>query len=205
MKLYKNTLIISVVVFVACFLLSLVFEFTCLSELNIVSFLSDYIIGIACSIVVVIITTFLQFKYEQRKILYSILSDVQFLFFDYLLIVLSLDPDEKTPEKLWQYYYDKVYDGVKRISSQLSDIEWFSKKKTKTAGNLQKAVLQVRINLSKRSNQKEYGLLYIDDISSLDVIKDSALELAKSNEYFTREIMDNYKKLQLELNKLKHL
>lgn len=204
MKLYKNTLIISIVVFAVCVLLSLVFEFTCLSKFNIISFLSDYIIGIACSIVVVIITTFLQLKYEQRKILHSILSDVQFLFFDYLLIVLSLDPAEKTPDKIWQHYYDKVYNGTRKISSQLSDIEWFSKKKTKTVNNLQKAILQIMINLSKRSDKKEYGLLYIDDISSLNEIKDNALELAKSSEYLTKEITHNYEELQLELEELKH-
>ena len=60
------------------------------------------------------------------------------------------------------------------------------------------------INLSKRSDKKEYGLLYIDDISSLNEIKDNALELAKPNEYFTKEITHNYEELQLELENLKH-
>lgn len=95
MKLYKNTLIISIVILVICVLLSVVFNFTCLSEIGFISFISDYMIGTACSIIVVIVTTFLQFKYEQRKTLNSILSDIQFFFFHYLLVVMSLDPRRK--------------------------------------------------------------------------------------------------------------
>lgn len=131
MKLYKNTLIISIVVFVVCVLLSLVFEFTCLSKFNIISFLSDYIIGIACSIVVVIITTFLQFEYEQRKILHSILSDVQFLFFDYLLIVLSLDPAEKNLIKYGNTIMKKCIMEQEKFHHSYQTLNGFPKRKQK--------------------------------------------------------------------------
>ena len=128
MKLYKNTLIISAIVFVFLIFLSCIFEFTCISDLKVISFLNNYFIGAACSIVVVIITTFIQFKYEQRKALKSVLSDVQFFFFHYLLVIMALDPNEKTTDKQWEYYYGEVYNSVRKISSELSNIEWFSKK-----------------------------------------------------------------------------
>ncbi len=204
MKLYKNTLKYSVVVFFACVFLSFVFEFSCLSKLNIVSFLSDYMIGIACSIVVVIITTYLQFKYEQEKTLKSILSNVHFFFFDYLLIVLSLDPDEETPDKLWEYYYDETYNGIKKISSELSNLEWFSKTKSKTSGELQIAVLSIMTDMVKasgRSNRE--GLSQIIDNPMLRVVKNKAILLADSHEYYKEEIIKNYEQIQEELDNLK--
>ena len=115
LKLYKNTLITSIIVFFICVILSFIFGLTCVAELKIVQIITDYLIGIACSVVVVIITTFLQFKYEQKKLLNSVLSDIQFLLFYYLLVVYSLSPDEETPVKLWEHYYDEIYNGVRKI------------------------------------------------------------------------------------------
>lgn len=204
-KLYKNTLIISIIVFCVCIALSIVFEFTCISKFQVVSFLSDYMIGIACSIIVVIITTFLQFKYEQRKLLNSILSDVQFFFFDYLLIVISLDPSEETPDKLWEYYYDKIYNGIRNISSQLLNIEWLTKKKTITAGNLEKAVLHVMMDIAKCSGKtKKDGLISVLDQTWLNEIKDNSLALAESNQYAVKQITNNYDRLHEKLKELKH-
>lgn len=204
-KLYKNTLIISIIVFCVCIALSIVFEFTCISKFQVVSLLSDYMIGIACSIIVVIITTFLQFKYEQRKLLNSILSDVQFFFFDYLLIVISLDPSEETPDKLWEYYYDKIYNGIRNISSQLLNIEWLTKKKTITAGNLEKAVLHVMMDIAKCSGKtKKDSLISVLDQTWLNEIKDNSLALAESNQYAVKQITNNYDRLHKKLKELKH-
>ena len=163
MKLYKNTLIISIVILVICVLLSVVFNFTCLSEIVFISFISDYMIGTACSIIVVIVTTFLQFKYEQRKTLNSILSDIQFFFFHYLLVVMSHDPREKTSDKLWEYYYDETYKGIRKISTDLSSIEWFSKKKIKTTANLHQAVLQMMYDIVKFTDRKNKKSIKLKD------------------------------------------
>ena len=200
MKLYKNTLIISVIVFLICVLLSCVFELTCISRLPIIAFLSDYMIGIACSIIVVIITTFLQFKYEQKKLLNSILQDVQSFLFYYVLIAISLNPDEQASSKSWEYYYDEVYGETKKISLKLSDVEWFSKKNSKIAFNLRKAVLNIMVDLAKPSvENKKKALMDTLQSSWLKEINDNALLLANYNEYVAKEIKENYKKIELEL------
>lgn len=204
MKLYKNTLIISIVILVICVLLSVVFNFTCLSEIRFISFISDYMIGTACSIIVVIVTTFLQFKYEQRKTLNSILSDIQFFFFHYLLVVMSLDPKEKTSDKLWEYYYDETYKGIRKISTDLSCIEWFSKKKIKTASNLHQAVLQMMYDIVKFTDRKnKKSMLSVIDTPHLKEIKDNAILLASANEYAAKEIVRNFERVQDELKELK--
>ena len=204
MKLYKNTLIISIVILVICVLLSVVFNFTYLSEIGFISFISDYMIGTACSIIVVIVTTFLQFKYEQRKTLNSILSDIQFFFFHYLLVVMSLDPREKTSDKLWEYYYDETYKGIRKISTDLSSIEWFSKKKIKTTANLHQAVLQMMYDIVKFTDRKnKKSMLSVIDTPHLKEIKDNAILLASANEYAAKEIVRNFERVQDELKELK--
>ena len=204
MKLYKNTLIISIVILIICVLLSVVFNFTCLSEIRVISFIADYMIGTACSIIVVIVTTFLQFKYEQKKTLNSILSDIQFFLFHYLLVVMSLAPEENTSEKLWEYYYDETYKGIRKISSELSNVEWFSKKKIKITANLQKSILNMMIDIVKLTDRKDKkSMLCVIDTPYLTEIKDNAILLASANEYAAGEIVRNFERIQDELKELK--
>ena len=202
MKLYKNTLIISTIFFCVCVLLSIIFEFTCISRYKSVSVLSDYMIGVACSIVVVIITTFVQFKYEQKKLLNSILQDVQFFLFRYVLIAISLDPNEEVSLNMWEYYYDVVYNETKNISLQLSNIEWFSKKNSRIAFNLRKAILNIMSDLVKNSGKnKKEGLRETVQSSWIKEIKDNTLLLATSNDRISKEIIENYDKIEDELNR----
>lgn len=206
MKLYKNTLKISVVVFVLCVLLSIIFEFTCIANIQLIQFVNDYLIGIACSIIVVIITTFLQFKYEQKKALKSLLSEIQFFFFHIHLVELSLYPEEETPNKLWEYYYDKIYDSAKKISKDVSSIEWFSKKKIKVMDDLQQSVLEAMIDIVKFTDKKnKSSILCILDKLWLKKIKDNAILLTDSDEYVAKEITKNYDKVQCELKNLKKI
>ena len=146
----------------------------------------------------VIITTFIQFKYEQRKALKSVLSDVQFFFFHYLLVIMALDPNERTSDKQWEYYYSEVYNGVRKISSELSNIEWFSKKAKTTTGNLQEAVLNVMINIAKKTD-KSNRILRTVNTSWLEKIKNNAIVLVNGEEYYAKEIAENYEKIQREL------
>lgn len=203
MKLYKNTLITSIIVFFICVILSFIFGLTCVAEFKIVQIITDYLIGIACSVVVVIITTFLQFKYEQKKLVNSVLSETQFLLFYYLLVVCSLYPDEETPKKTWEHYYDEIYDAVKKISLEISNIEWFSCKKSKAINKIQQSVLQLMIDIAKSSaNDKKDGLVNSIDIDCFKNIKDNVLLVANEDEYMVKEIIRNYDRIQEELKAL---
>lgn len=204
MKLYKNTLIISIIVFLVCIALSVVFEFTCISKFEPVSFLSDYMIGIACSIIVVIITTYVQFKFEQRKALNSILTNIQFFFFRYLLVVISLDPEERAPAKLWEHYYDSLQEDIKKITYGLNEIEWFSKKKEKTMTELHRGFIKLLIAMSKAlDTQRERAVKEIVGDPILEKIKDNALSLTSDNDRVGKEISENYAKAESYLDKLR--
>lgn len=202
MKLYKNTVIISIIVFFVCVFLSVIFAFTCISDFEIINFLNDYMIGIACSVIVVIITTFLQFKYEQRKALKNILSDIRFLLFQFLLVALSLDSEDDVPDNLWRHYYDEIYNGISKISSELSNIEWFLKDKAKATSNLNRNILQIQMNMLKINDKKNspVSILYTP---LLGKIKDDVSLLTKADDYNMKEIVENYEKIQQELTNLK--
>ena len=128
----------------------------------------------------------------------------QFFFFHYLLVVMSLDPREKTSDKLWEYYYDETYKGIRKISTDLSSIEWFSKKKIKTTANLHQAVLQMMYDIVKFTDRKnKKSMLSVIDTPHLKEIKDNAILLASANEYAAKEIVRNFERVQDELKELK--
>lgn len=204
MKLYKNTLITCICIFAGCLLLSILFKFTCLGEMDLFLFLTDYMIGIACSIIVVLITTYVQFKFEQRKILNSILTNIQFFYFRYRLVVMSIDPKEQVPPKLWEHYYDSLQDDIKKITSKINEIEWFSKKKEKTITELSRSFLKLLIAMSKvLDTQRERAVKGIVGDPILKNIRDSALSLAGANNRAGEEIAENYEKAEACLEELK--
>lgn len=159
-------------------------------------------IGIACSIIVVIITTFLQFKYEQKKLLNSILSDIRFFLFQFLLATISFVPKEESSDAVYNYHFDELYNGAKKISSQLTSIEWFSKKKERIALALQKSVMLMMIDMTVHPERKS-NLRCILDTPLLKGLKDNAILLDPSNEQTIEEIIKNYDDIQAQLKNLK--
>lgn len=204
MKLYKNTLLICTGIFAGCLLLSILFKFTCLGNMEMFLFVKDYMIGIACSIIVVLITTYVQFKFEQRKTLNTILTNIQFFYFRYLLVVISLDPEEQAPPKLWEHYYDALQEDIKQITRGLNEIEWFSKKKEKTITELHRGFLQLLISMSKAlDTQRERAVKEIVGDPILKDIRDSALSLAGDNDRAGKEIAENYAKAEASLEEFR--
>lgn len=204
MKLYKKTLFICTGIFIGCLLLSVLFKFTCLGEIELFQFIKDYMIGISCSIIVVIITTYVQFKFEQRKVLNEILTNIQFFYFRYLLIVMSLDPEEHVPPKIWEHYYDEIHRDIKQITRGLQEIEWFSKKKEKAITELHRNFLRLLIAMSKALDaQREQAVTKIVGEPVLKSIRDTALRLARDNERAGKEIDENYQKAETYLDELR--
>ena len=78
-KVYKITLYASLIVFSVLTVLSVILNFW--NENEWLSFINDWCVGIACSIIVVVITTLIQFKVEQKKIINELASAVRMLLF----------------------------------------------------------------------------------------------------------------------------
>ena len=206
MKLYKNTLIISIFVLIICVLLSVYFEFYTEERTQLISFSINYSVGIACSVVVVIITTYLQFKFEQRKILSSVLSELRFIFFHSWMVAMSLNSDEETPKTLWKYHYDEIYDVIKKTSSGISQIEWIWFQKKKETNKLNKAIIKLLMDMVKGSDKSEKDcLICLIENPALREAKEIAFSLSKNHEHYTETIESDFNSLQKELKQWKSI
>ncbi len=78
MKLDKITLIVSSIVFSVLTILSVIFNFV--NDTIWGDFVLNWCVGISCSIFVVITTTLIQFKLEQKKIIEQMASKLRLLF-----------------------------------------------------------------------------------------------------------------------------
>ena len=66
MRVYKKTLTVSIIMFCVLAVVSVMLNFW--NDCEWISFIVNWCVGIACSIFVVIITTYIQFKAENYKI-----------------------------------------------------------------------------------------------------------------------------------------
>jgi len=204
MALYKKTLIVCSIIFLCCVVLSMVLLIPCLSQVEAVLFVRDYMVGVACSIIVVLVTTYLQFSFEQNKTLASVLSNIHFFFFDYLCIAMALDPNEQVPKKLWEYYYNGLEKRITETMTELVHMEWLSKKNEKVTMKMVKLFLVLKKEFSiNGEKEKEELLERIAYMPGIKEIKDTSLLLAKSNDYayIREEIIKDYEKAEKYLAK----
>lgn len=180
MKVYKITLYVSLIVFAILTVLSGVLIFWNNNEW--IAFVINWCVGIACSIVVVVITTFIQFKVEQKKAIDQLATAVRVMLFQNQLkgtIFVSspysdishLSEQQITAfEKNW---LDGINESIKKVQHEFGSIEFFFGKMKSLA--ILKGINSVRIALIQgtkisdkysESQEKIYNLAKA--ISSLD-------------------------------------
>lgn len=202
MKLYKKTLVISYIIFFIVFAVSIIIE---LLNFNLkgLALLKDYSTGIACSIIVVIVTTYLQFKHEQEKKLSEISSKIGTFFFKYTILILSLYPEEQTREVEYKRYYDEFHDNTYEIVKELFEITWFSKRKNKLAQDLQTDFIRFYLDMSIGLDKPpKVAIESIVNSSLVDNILNKTLSFVK-NEYDKEKILKDAESAKLYLNELK--
>ena len=133
MKVYKITFYISLAIFLFFAILSVIFNFgisNCWS-----SFVVNWCVGIACSAVIVVVTTIIQFKVEQKKAINKlVLIAESLIFYNQLygrILVSDVPRNADTIKELniiesnWR---DSLENDMKKARSVLMDIEFFAKK-----------------------------------------------------------------------------
>ena len=195
MKIYKLTLWISIIIFSILFTLSSVLYFW--NDFEIISFIIDWCVGVACSILVVIITTLIQFKVEQKRIIKHFGSNVRNLLFlndlrgdIFTEPIEELEENEKFIQSQEQRWFEGIDENIKKIANNCLEIEFFFKSKKMIT--LHKRCLQIRLNLVKEKNKKE---LYKQLQDELLIFAQSTLEFGIS-EYDKTEIEKYIKELQ---------
>lgn len=180
MKVYKITLYISLILFVVLTVISVVLNFWNDNEWLV--FIINWCVGIACSLVVVIITTFIQFKVEQRKAIDQLATSVRVMLFQNQLkgTIFMSSPysdishlSEKQIAVFEKNWLDGINENIKNVQQEFGNIEFFFGKRKSLA--ILKGINSVRIALMQgtkicdkysESQEKIYNLAKA--ISSLD-------------------------------------
>lgn len=105
LKLYKRTIIVSIWIFIILLTSSVTLKILFPNN-DTISFLQNYIIGITCSILVVIITTFLQYKSEYEKVMSEFTSVLRQAILN-LTVALSYQ-EKNVEEKFCRRIIEKI-------------------------------------------------------------------------------------------------
>ena len=81
MKVFKTTLIISVIIFFLLAIISILLNFFNSSDRYWISFFINWSVGISCSTVVVIVTTLIQYRIEQDRLINKCADCLRGLFY----------------------------------------------------------------------------------------------------------------------------
>lgn len=156
LKLYKRTIIVSIWIF-AVFLISSIILRILVPDNDTISFLQNYIIGITCSILVVIITTILQYKSEYERIMSDLISTLRRLILS--LSVALFYQEENVEEVYCREIIEKIKDECDKLNQLNQTFYCFSKKNRQKHNELVKIFIKLYIPLLDSSKHSYYDML----------------------------------------------
>ena len=153
MKVYKTTLIISVIIFLLLAITSTVLNFFNLPNRNWISFYINWSVGIGCSTVVVIVTTLIQYKIEQDRLLNKCADCLRVLFFHNSLFGSTFNGDfsrnefnAKNLDKIEDNWRKSIEEDNGKLLEYLNQLEFLSKSNRKFLAAILKTSYQLQIS-----------------------------------------------------------
>jgi len=128
LKLYKTTIIASTFAALFACIISIMCECIQFPHALLVQ---NYAVGISCSLVVVIITTVLQYLYEHKRVFNAYCSSLRKLVF---VISIAFPPSEDVEDPSNEFYnrfFEQLDAAFKRFEKNERELYWFSRKKKK--------------------------------------------------------------------------
>lgn len=156
LKLYKRTIIVSIWIFVISLTISIALKIF-IPENDTISFIQNYIIGITCSILVVIITTFLQYKSEYERVMSEFTSILRQLILN-LLVALSYQ-EKDAEELLCKEIIDKIKEDCDKLNQLNKSFCCFNKKLYQKYVELVKIIYKLYIPILSNSSDSYYDML----------------------------------------------
>lgn len=180
LKLYKRTIIVSIWIFIILLTSSVTLKILFPNN-DTISFLQNYIIGITCSILVVIITTFLQYKSEYEKVMSEFTSVLRQAILN-LTVALSYQ-EKNVEEKFCRRIIEKIKDDFGKFNQLNQSFCCFSKKNHQKYVELAKIILKLYVSLIVDSEKPYY------DMIKEKIDYPTYIELAqKTNEFISDDI-----------------
>ena len=172
MKLYKKTLTASCVCFIILCPLSIIFQVVS-STNEWFAFASNFAVGISCSIFVVIITTFLQYKIEQAKLINIVLNKIHLLLlhFNKYHYQYIEEPDEAE-------FVNKISSICLEIAKASARLKFYSKKESAKISKILVASMKI-VNIIEKNPEDSIKETYSNVFSSneLETIANNAIKL----------------------------
>ena len=182
MKLYKNTLVVSCVCFAVLFPLSILFQ-SASSTNDWFALASNFAVGISCSIFVVLITTFLQYKTEQTRAMQSLFNQIYRLKYHYEICKSFVSSYQNSRDNINHDLIANKLDEIKNttldISKSCCEVVFFSKKEQDKLLKLFKDAKNLRYAIAK------YAYLLPLDSAEQILSCDEFSELAKTSLSFS--------------------
>lgn len=195
MRVYKKTLIVSIVVCFILAVLSVILNFW--SDFKWISFVVNWCVGIACSIVVVIITTYIQYKAEKYKITIEMATAILAWLSKFYSLKDLLDKSNEniamTESEKWQKIIsnsvDEYTETTYKCLSLSCEYVSFSKKSSEANNNLNYAFAMVH-KLCTSAEYDEKPLQLIQKlkftINIIGILEDLEVFLRPSHLHYVR-------------------
>lgn len=146
LKLYRRIICYSVAVAWGTLTLSILFEFAISNFLyGISKYLSNVMIGIFCSTLVVILTTYLQYKSEQSNLLNLLSTKTRQLVFRYSLAEIQLEENENVSGQYYSEQIDNLSVFLKEVNDITTELCFCQKKYNDLLERIIRSILKCRI------------------------------------------------------------
>jgi len=161
MKVFKTTLIISVIIFFLLAIISIFLNFFNSSDRYWFSFFINWSVGIGCSTVVVIVTTLIQYRIEQDRLINKCADCLRGLFFHNSFFGSLFNDDcirndytANVLDKIENNWRKSIETDNEKLIEYLNQLEFISKSNQK-----------VLLGLSKTSNLLQISFIAKEDCS----------------------------------------
>ena len=153
MKVYKTTLIISVSIFLFLAITSTVLNFFNLPNRNWISFFINWSVGIGCSTVVVIVTTLIQYRIEQDRLINKCADCLRGLFFHNSFFGSLFNDDcirndytANVLDKIENNWRKSIEEDNGKLLEYLNQLEFISKSNQKVLSEILKISYRLQIS-----------------------------------------------------------
>ena len=153
MKVFKTTLIISVIIFFLLAIISIVLNFFNSSDRYWISFFINWSVGIGCSTVVVIVTTLIQYRIEQDRLINKCADCLRGLFFHNSFFGSLFNDDcirndytANVLDKIENNWRKSIETDNEKLIEYLNQLEFISKSNQKVLLELSKTSCLLQIS-----------------------------------------------------------
>lgn len=158
LKLYRKTLIACVITAIVTFVIAIACKIIGAFWLTgVLDFIANFMIGICCSSLVVILTTHLQINAEHSRLNSNFSSCIRRLSFSFSLSEIEPDTDEVVSERYYTHAMAELRKSLDEVSTACSELYFFNKQKDALLLSIRRSVIKCKINVAieEASTQKD--------------------------------------------------